>query len=84
MVKLGCDNSLPVGFFGKSLDLLYIPTLEPDPVSKQLDLNAKAIISLRLTSTVKRNYLPLVLDPLLNKSEMVLNPFKILLPQLKT
>ena len=42
------DGSLPA-IFCKSLDLIYIPTLEPDPVSKQLDLNTKAISALKST-----------------------------------
>ena len=48
--KLDGDNSLPTIFF-ESLDLIYIPTLEPNPVSKQLDLNTKAISALKSTVT---------------------------------
>ena len=51
-VKLDCDNSLPA-ILCESLDL-HILCLEPDPVSKQLDLNTKSIPS--LTSAV--NELP--------------------------
>ena len=43
--KLDMDNSLPA-IYCESFDLIHLPSLELDPVSKQLDLNSKAISSL--------------------------------------
>ena len=48
--NLDGDNLLP-SIFCESLDLIYIPTLAPDPVCKQLDLNTKAISALKSTVT---------------------------------
>ena len=45
-VKLDLDNSLP-DIFCEASDLLLLPSLELDPVSKQIDSNTKAIDSLR-------------------------------------